>query len=155
MTNSPTKSRPAMKNYGISTKQDGMLEWDWVDAQMAKSRNYWIGSTKADGRPHVAPVWGVWVDGTLYFSSDPDSQKARNLRANPEVVVHLESGDDTVIIEGTAALGTPGKSVSDAYSAKYGPGIVDENTKYYALKPRKVLAWREQDFPNSATRWEF
>src|SRR5215207_1942750 len=149
------KSRPSMKNYGISTKQEGMLEWTWVDGQMAKSRSYWICSTRPDGRPHAAPVWGVWVDGTLHFSSDPDSQKARNLRANPEVVVHLESGDDSVIVEGVVELGTPGKQVSEAYGTKYGPGMVDTNTKFYTLKPRKVLAWTEHDFPNSATRWEF
>src|SRR5437868_6624995 len=94
------RTRPEMKDYGISTDPQGMLVWDWVDVQMEKSRNYWIASSGTDGKPHAAPVWGVWMDGALYFSTSPTSRKARNLSANPDVVVHLESGDDVVILEG-------------------------------------------------------
>lgn len=160
-TPQPKRSRPSMKNYGISDSTEGMMEWTWVDEQMAKSRNYWVCSTRPDGRPHAAPVWGVWVNGALYFGSDPESQKARNLRANPEVVVHLESGDDTVIIEGKAEIITPDaalmKQIADAYEAKYKSYRPEEdpNAKFYTVKPSKVFAWIEHDFPRTATRWEF
>jgi len=56
----------------------------------------------ADGLPHAVPVWGVWVDGALYFGTDRRSRKARNLATNQGAVVHLESGDDAVILEGFA-----------------------------------------------------
>ncbi len=29
--------------------------------------NYWICTTRPDGRPHSIPVWGFWLDGGLYF----------------------------------------------------------------------------------------
>src|SRR5689334_9624023 len=96
----PKRSRPKMKDYGISKKPKGLMEWQQIDAQMNKARNYWIGSTSPDGTPHAAPVWGVWLEGKLYFSSSRSSRKAKNLLANPKVVVHLESGDDVVIFEG-------------------------------------------------------
>ncbi len=59
---------------------------------------------RPDGRPHAAPAWGVWLAGRVCFSTSPGSVKARNLAAHPRVVVHLESADNVVIIEGTAAL---------------------------------------------------
>ena len=142
----------------------GLMSWDWVDGQMAKSRNYWIASTRPDGRPHAAPVWGVWYRRRAVLQQRSGSRKARNLAANPEFVVHLESGDDCVILEGRVevmdsrekllALG-----VGDAYKTKYPPFDPFENGGmfglWFVLHPRTVLAWLEKDFPNTATRWDF
>src|SRR3954454_12265322 len=120
------RRRPCRRNYGVATTHEGQRRREWVDGQMTKSRNYWIASTRPDGRPHAAPVWGVWVDGVLYFSSDARSRKARNLAANPEVVAHLESGDDCVILEGRVEPMTDrdkllALGVGKAYSTKYPP----------------------------------
>ncbi len=154
--------RPHMRNYGIATTAKGLMAWEWVDEQMAKARNYWICSTRPDGRPHAAPVWGVWYEGTLYFSSDRESRKARNLTASPEVVVHLESGDDSVILEGVVEVIDDMellRRVGKAYALKYPPydpvGEGMPGAVWYALRPRTALAWLERDFPNTATRWDF
>ena len=50
------------------------------------------------------PVWGAWVDGMFFFHSHPGTRKARNLAVNPAIVVHLECGDDVVIVEGEAEV---------------------------------------------------
>lgn len=155
--------RPKMKDYGIHEDQEGMLTWDFVDKQMAQSRNYWIGTTQPDGRPHAAPVWGVWLDGSLYFGTGPNTRKARNLAANPALVVHLESGDDVVILEGTAVkltTMTPEQyeAFGTAYAAKYNgfkPNPPSENEPIYTLRIQTAMAWLEKDFPRTATRWEF
>jgi general stress protein 26 len=104
------------------------------------------------------PVWGLWWDGTFYFSSDPSSRKARNLAANPEVVVHLESGDDAVILEGAAERVTDAAVLAefaDRYEAKYQfrPDTSDPEFAFYRVRPRVAFAWLEADFPNTATRW--
>lgn len=155
--------RPKMKDYGIHEGQEGMMTWDFVDEQMAKSRNYWINSTQPDGRPHAAPVWGVWVEGRFYFGTSPNARKARNLEANPAIVVHLESGDDVVILEGTAVKLTTMpphlyEAFGTAYAAKYAgfkPNPPSEIEPLYTLRIHTALAWQEKDFPRSATRWEF
>lgn len=59
-------------------------------------------------------MWGVWLDGVLYFGTGAGSVKARNLAANPALVVHLESGDKAVIMEGEAQWLTNIKSFSVA-----------------------------------------
>jgi pyridoxine/pyridoxamine 5'-phosphate oxidase len=91
-----------MKGYGIPADRKGMLEWKRVSQQLVESRNYWIATTRPDGRPHTVPVWGVWLDGALHFGTDRRSRKARNLATNQGTVIHLESGDDAVILEGVA-----------------------------------------------------
>ncbi|MCI0440370.1 MAG: pyridoxamine 5'-phosphate oxidase family protein [Chloroflexi bacterium] len=156
-------SRPDMpKGYGIldAASGKGLLPWSWVDERMAKSRSYWIATTRPDGRPHVMPVWGVWLDGTLYFGTMRGSRKGRNLAANPEIVAHLESGDEAVIIEGIAEEVSDGallKRVYEVYSEKYSfeASAGDEATVTYALRPRLAMAWLESDFPSTATRWRF
>ncbi len=160
-TASPEPSRPRMpRSYGLPTDLENTLAWGDVGERLASSRNYWVGTTRPDGRPHSMPVWGVWLDETFYFSMDRGSQKGRNLTINPGLVVHLESGDDVVVLEGVVEEVTDStrfKKFADAYEAKYQwrlephqPGIV-----VYALSPRVAFAWRESNFARSASCWVF
>lgn len=149
-----------MKGYGIPTDRQGMLEWKAVSRQLLQSRNYWIATTRPDGLPHTVPVWGVWLDGALYFGTDRRSRKARNLATNQRTVIHLESGDDAVILEGVAEE-IAGRSVigriDGAYFAKYKMRLTEAPGELviYVVRPHVALAWRERDFPRSATRWRF
>ena len=159
----PVAGRPRMPGgYGIARDEvdRNRFPWSWADEQLVKSRNYWIATTRDDARPHAAPVWGLWLDGALFFSTDPTSLKGRNMAARPEIVVHLESGDDTVILEGAVEKMTGVEALTqfvDAYESKYGFRVDTSNTNFgvYRLRPRVALTWREQSFPESATRWEF
>lgn len=153
------RDRPYAPGYGIHPGPEGMLSWSHVEERMSAAHNYWVATTRSDGRPHVTPVWGLWVDGTFYFGGTPRSRKARNLADNPNVAVHLESGADVVILEGTAEVVTdPDPSLSErvaaASIAKYGTGSSDIEGSY-AVRPRVVLAWLENSLPSTATRWLF
>ena len=117
-----------------------------------------MATTRPDGRPHTTPVWGLWVDGTFYFGVGPDSRKARNLAENPNVAVHLESGNDVVILEGAAELVAdpdPGlvERLTTSSAAKYGMSS-DDIEGSYAVRPRVVFAWSEGG-PRTYTRWTF
>ncbi len=155
--------RPHMpESYGLSKNTKGVLDWDWVQNRLNASRNYWVCTTRADGRPHVMPVWGIWLDDCFYFGTDLHSIKGRNLRRRPELVVHLESGDDVVILECLAEQVADSqllKRVLKTYGEKYGNFSQDSELTdemiFFAAKPYKALAWRESSFPTSATRWRF
>jgi general stress protein 26 len=141
------------REYGISEGEDGMLLWEWAEERLAASRNYWIVTSDAEGEPSAAPVWGVWADGAVYFGTNPRSRKGKNLLRDPRVVVHLESGDEVVILHGEVEIHEVDDSILDAYEAKYGyrpPG-----TKLFRLRPRRALAWLEADYPKTATRFDF
>lgn len=157
------RSRPAMPNYGITPKAEGLLDWEWVQQRLVAAHNYWICTTRPDGRPHAAPVWGGVVDGEVYFGTDKQSVKARNLTANPAVVVHLESGDEAVIIEGRAEPATDQTKLArlaEQYAPKYDWRLEPDSETgryegFWVVRMERVFAWLEKDFPNTATRWEF
>lgn len=141
------------ESYGVPESVEGMLPWSYVEERMPGARNYWLATVRPDGRPHSVPVWGIWLDGTFYFGGGRRTRKARNLETNPHVVVHLESGDDVVILEGVAEEITDPSllvRIDDAYEAKYG---IRHGTPIWALRPRAAYGW--DDFPKSATRWLF
>lgn len=98
------------------------LSWPELAARLAAARTYWLCTTLPACAPHAAPVWGVVVGQALYLYSERRTIKARNLAADPRVVVHLESGEDVLIVRGTAEdLGTPAQvpGVVAAMAAKY------------------------------------
>lgn len=148
--------------YGLAdAPADGtVLTWATVTEWLVRSRNYWVTSVGANGRPHAMPVWGLWLDDALWFSTDPDSVKGRNLRRSPETVAHLESGDEVCVLEGAVewlrASELPA-GFADAYEEKYDFALDVTNPDYAFLRlaPRVALTWRESDFPVSATRWRF
>ncbi len=102
------------------------------------------------------PVWAIWVDGALVFSTSPDSRKGRNMERDPRVVVHLESGDEVVILEGEVESCGLDKSGADLYEAKYDWRPRESaDHGWYRLRPRVAYAWTERDFTRSATRFVF
>jgi pyridoxine/pyridoxamine 5'-phosphate oxidase len=148
-------------SYGVEPLDaQGMLAWSAVRDRLTSERNYWAATTRPDGRPHVMPVWGIWLDETFYFSTDEQSRKGRNLAANANAVVHLESGDDVVIVEGSVEVVTEPSVLgrfADAYDVKYHirPDMNSLAAKVYCLRPTVAFAWEEKDFTKSATRWSF
>lgn len=136
--------------------------WAEVRLRLVQARNYWIVTHRPDGRPHAAPVWGVWLDGRVCFSTSPDAVKARNLTADARVVVNLESADNVVILEGTAAPleGADLARADELYAAKYvlprtGERIGIGTGPAWAVTPQIGHSWSEVAFPETMTRWRF
>lgn len=127
--------------------------WSRVERLIKNARNYWIGTSGPGGRPHSAPVWAVWVDGVLYFSTGDESRKGRNIAKNPEITVHPEIDNEAVILDGAAQkISSPAKlkPVWRTYKTKYKWDV--EGYPFYALRPRVVYSFKE-DLANTATRW--
>ena len=84
-----------MPGYGIVGPDDGvgLLPWAWAEERLTTSRNFWLSTRWPDGRPHVMPVWAIWNEGALWFSSSKQSRKARNLAADPRCVLTTEDPD--------------------------------------------------------------
>jgi hypothetical protein len=143
-------SRPRFApGYGISESDDGMLTWDWALERLAASRNYWISTTREDGRPHAMPVWGIVHDGALWFGAG--GVKAENLARTGRLVAHTESGDECVILEGRVVQAPVSDELRDAYERKY--DFRPEQESMWTVEPTLAFAWRERDYPTSATRF--
>jgi Pyridoxamine 5'-phosphate oxidase len=143
---------------------DNALSWPEVAERLAAARNYWLATTTPSGAPHAVPVWGVVTGEVLYLYSERRTVKARNLAADSRVVVHLESGEDVLIVHGTAAdLGTPAQvpAVIAALSAKYAsaddrqylPDADPDFDVVYGISPQSAMTWRLADYAASHRRW--
>jgi nitroimidazol reductase NimA-like FMN-containing flavoprotein (pyridoxamine 5'-phosphate oxidase superfamily) len=147
----PTVSRPTFGGgYGVPEDEDGMLPWSWAAERLAQAHNYWVATTG----PHASPVWALWRDDAIVFSCGPRSRKARAIARDPNVVVHLESGDEVVIVEGRAEKIEVDDSVIDEYERKYA-FRADKGEGWYRVVLRRVLAWTEANYPRDATRFDF
>ncbi|HEX6799281.1 MAG TPA: pyridoxamine 5'-phosphate oxidase family protein [Ktedonobacterales bacterium] len=160
----PESSRPSLgAEYGIagSTAGAGLLPWAWAAERLAGSRGYWIATTRPEGRPHMAVVWGVWLQDRFIFSTAANSRKARNLAANSACVVCPEGADEAISVEGAAERVTDAQTIAafaDAYAAKYQE---DANTggvwMVFQVRPSVVFAFISdaEQYPTTATRWRF
>ncbi len=108
---------------------------------------------------------GRGLDDIFYFEGA--GRKIRNLRANPQAVVHLESGNEVVIIEGYfEEISRPNRSffqeLDEEFARKYVTYRPSGNLSspdaqpypdggLFAIYPQAVIAWNS--FPNDATRW--
>lgn len=155
----PRVDRPASPSaYGFARATGTLLPWEQVETRLRASRNYWLATVRPNGRPHVTPLWGVWVDGALYLNGFPGARWARNLAANPAVTAHLESGDAVVIVEGTAedvvTDAAVGARVVASWDAKYGrlhPAPATDGI--FRVRPQTVRAWTDATNFSDATRW--
>ena len=127
--------------------------------RLRESRNYWIATARPDASPHAMPVWGVMLDETVYFGTSASSRKGRNLAGDPRVVVHTESGDECVILEGVVDTIALDDRIADAYEAKYETYRPDpaktEGELWFRIRPHVAWAWREAEYTKTATRFTF
>jgi nitroimidazol reductase NimA-like FMN-containing flavoprotein (pyridoxamine 5'-phosphate oxidase superfamily) len=159
------RSRPNLAEPGAPEYAAEMLSWEFVNSRMGAALNYWIASAGTDGRPHAVPVWGAWLDDVFYFVGA--GRKIRNVRADPQAVVHLESGDEVVIIEGHfQEISRPDPDflqlLDEEFLRKYvnyRPSEHLENSGkssfppagLFSVYPQTVIAW--SGFAKDATRW--
>ena len=159
----PAADRPVMPGYGIlpATEGSGLIPWAEAERRLAVSHDYWCATVRPDGAPHVMPVWGVWLDGRLWFSSSLRSRKARNLAADPRCTLATDDALDPVVVEGVAERVTDRNAVegfrvavNEKYRSSIEPDFLDPAVNgSYAVRPARAFALNHDDFTGSPTRW--
>jgi nitroimidazol reductase NimA-like FMN-containing flavoprotein (pyridoxamine 5'-phosphate oxidase superfamily) len=161
----PLAVRPVMAGYGMLPGDEGtgLLPWSWAESRLRDSHDYWLATVWPDGRPHVMPVWAVWLDGCLWFSSSCRSRKARNLRARESCVITTDQAREPIVVEGRAELVVDRAQLAAVlaaenrkYSTNYGPELLDpEVNSSFRIVPLWAFGLAEDDFTGSPTKWVF
>ncbi len=147
----PRISRPKFPK-GYADNPVSYVDWEWVAEQMTNAKNYWLSSVRPDGRPHVVPRWGAFIDNKLYYDGSPETRHARNLIENPHVTLNLESGTQAVIMEGTSKSADKpslefAKILAEEIRRKYADqGYSPEPNQWdegglYVFTPRQCITW--------------
>lgn len=156
-----------MPGYGVPEDTTGLLDWQWASDRLERTHNYWVVTASPDGRPHALPVWGVWLAERceFVFSCDPQSRKARNLRANPRIVVAADDTIEVVSVEGTATEVATSSipDIIERLAFKYEPDpdkgmeligfLLD--TCGFRVRPERAFGMieRPEEFSARATKW--
>jgi hypothetical protein len=158
MTNAPT----ARFDERFSDPEAGPTPWPDVERTLERAELYWLTTVRADGRPHVTPLIGLYLDGAPHFCTGLREQKHKNLETEPRVA--LTTGANTwaagldVVVEGTVARVADNgdlQRIADAYESKYGSvwhfdvgdGVFGEGemaAAVYRIEPSKVMAFAKE-----------
>jgi PPOX class probable F420-dependent enzyme len=127
-----------------------------ADERLRAEPIIWLATVRPDGRPHQVPVWFLWDGATILIFSEPEKQKIRNLRANPQASLALEAldeGGDIVVVEGRAELldAMVSEDVLAVYEAKYArllanmgwtlESMVARYSQAIRVSPTRLIAW--------------
>lgn len=133
---------------------------------------FFLNTTRPDGRPHSARVGAVWHDGDIYFTSNLETRKSRNLAENPHAAIATQLPGIDLVLEGKAtpvsdpetleALaaiyrdgGWPAEVAGDALTAPYSaPSAGPPPWRLYRLVIDTASGVATAE-PYGATRWDF
>lgn len=136
-----------------------LLAWPDVETRLAGASHYWLATTRPDGRPHVVPLDGLWVDGRWYFGGADTTVRHRNLLADGRAALHLADATSAVIVDGVCTIEQPSDEFASDLAARskakygYGPPASVYKGGVWALRPVRVMAWT--DLTVDATRFLF
>jgi PPOX class probable F420-dependent enzyme len=96
----------------------------WAREHLERDVVAWLTTVAPDGRVQSSVISFLHDGADLFFYSQPETPKLRNIAHSPLVSLHLQSdpyGDHSLIIEGTAVIdGTiPPLDANERYRAKY------------------------------------
>jgi len=104
------------------------------------------------GRAHAAPVWYLYDDGEIIISTGRDSQKHRNVAANPEITVVVDRRTlpyFALMVQGSAEIGPPlstddrlrlaTRYLGEEIGRRYVESTTGEDAVTIRLRPRKII----------------
>lgn len=154
-----------MPGYGLrdADQGTGLLPWSWAEARLQRSHDYWVATSDPSGAPHMMPVWGVWLDDGLWFSSSRGSRKARNIAARARCSIATDDANEPVIVEGDGeivddldAIQRFVGAINEKYATDYGIDFfAGRANACFRVRPVWAFGLLESDFTGSPTRWEF
>ena len=110
-----------------------------------------LATVSAAGRPVVGPVDGIFLRASFHFGSAPDSVRARQIAARPEVsATHLPGEELAVTVHGQAVPVDFGEGTElrqtllDIYVPRYGDEweeFLDSGVAYWRLDAAQMFAF--------------
>jgi PPOX class probable F420-dependent enzyme len=134
-----------------------MTEEEYRSFLLDRARTASLATVRADGRPHVAPIWFDLDGDTIVFTTGESTVKGRNMRRDPRVSLCIDEEKPPfhfVLIEGTAQLTAEdpdllywatrlGNRYMGADRAEeYGRRNAVEGELLVRVTPQKILAYK-------------
>jgi PPOX class probable F420-dependent enzyme len=134
-----------------------MTEEEYREFMLDRPRTAVLGTVRADGRPHVAPIWFDLDGDTLIFTTGESTVKGRNMFRDPRVSLCIEEEEPPfhfVLVEGTSELTADdpdllywatrlgGRYMGADKADEYGRRNAVEGELLVRVTPQKVVAYK-------------
>jgi PPOX class probable F420-dependent enzyme len=132
-----------------------MTDEEYRSFMLDRARTAVLATVRADGRPHVAPIWFDLDGDMLVFTTGENTVKGRNMRRDPRVSLCIDEEEPPfhfVAIEGTSELaaGDPdllywatrigGRYMGPDRADEYGRRNAVEGELLVRVAPQKIVA---------------
>jgi hypothetical protein len=171
-----TNREPTATTNLDKTSETEPLPWkrarDLLEAGALAEAASFLGTVRADGRPHSARIGAAWYDGDVYFQTGRQTRKARNLEVNRACTLSTSLTGIDLVVEGLAERITAGSTLEavaavwrgggwaaevsgDGIVAPYNaPGTGRPPWRVYRVAAHTVFGVATAK-PYGATRWRF
>jgi PPOX class probable F420-dependent enzyme len=134
-----------------------MTEEEYRSFLLDGARTAILATVRADGRPHVAPIWFDLDGDTIVFTTGENTVKGRNMRRDPRVSLCVDEDEPPfhfVVIEGMATLTDEdpdllywatrlgGRYMGADRAEEYGRRNAVKGELLVRVTPRKILAYK-------------
>ena len=135
-----------------------MTQEQWHEFVQTGTRTGKLAVTRADGRPHVTPIWFVLDHGDFVLTTHESSLKGKALRRDPRVSLCVDDERPPfsfVVVEGSATLDDEpgqlrhwatvigGRYMGADRAAEYGARNGVPGELVVRITPAKVVAQRD------------
>jgi general stress protein 26 len=136
---------------------------DELEQFLTTERTVRLGTASADGEPHVAPLWFVWLDGAMYLNSLKRSRRGRDVEAGSRVAACVDAGFEYAELRGAVLYGVLEDATGDPnadearkiFGTKYFHGIdipVVKSHAWLRLRPDRIVSWDFKKIPSGRDR---
>ena len=134
-----------------------MTEEEYRSFLQDRSRTAILATVRADGRPHIAPIWFDLDGDTLVFTTGENTVKGRNMRRDPRISLCIDDEEPPfhfVLIEGAAELTAEdpdllywatrigGRYMGDDRAEEYGRRNAVQGESLVRVTPQKIVAYK-------------
>ena len=178
--------RKPKREQSLAKAGSKTTSWEMARERLANPetpRTCWLATARPDGRPHLMPVIGFWIDGAMHVVAGEGTRKARNLAADgrcmiattsttlPSIDIIIEGNAETLTDEGTVRQVTeflksnnwPLEVEGDKVRGPHAPTAGPPPYTIFRIVPTRVFGlpgmvgmekFEPEDLPKP-TRWDF
>ena len=134
-----------------------MTREEWREFMLESPRTGKIATVRADGRPHIAPIWYHLDGDTIVFNTGEETVKGRNLRRDPRATICVDDEAPpyafSIVEGGVEFLDDPdqlrhwatligGRYMGEDRAEEFGERNGVPGEMLLRLEPRKIIAER-------------
>lgn len=176
----PTAAANIVRQWGegelLVPDRDDVLPWELAVQHLAEAGLFWQVTQRADGHPHIRPVFAVETDGVLCSTTSGSARKTSLLEQDPHCSLAASTDGMDLVYEGVAVPVHEAdrlERIAAAYQRKYSwpvsvtrdgafdasfgaPAAGPPPYRVYAFEPITVWGFGTDDrYATRSTRWDF